>query len=56
MTAACELEKAMGAILKANSDDYIDFYEGYYPVSDLWPSGDEKHTGCHSEITLTRLT
>ncbi len=54
-TAAGELTKSIGAILRANSDDYVDFYEGYYPASDLWSAGDETYQGCASEITLTRL-
>ena len=53
--AAGELTKAMSAILRANSDDYVDFYEGYYPASDPWSAGNETHRGNASEITLTRL-
>lgn len=54
--AAGELAKAIGAILQANSDDYVDFYEGYYPAADPWAAGDEAHRGYASEIALTRLT
>jgi hypothetical protein len=54
--AAGELAKAIGAILQANSDDYVDFYEGYYPAADPWTTGDEVHQGYASEIALTRLT
>jgi len=53
--ATDELTKAIGAILQANSDDYVDFYEGYYPAIDSWTAGDEVHQGHASEITLTRL-
>lgn len=53
--AAGELAKTIGAILQANSDDYVDFYEGYYPAADSWGVGDETHQGHSSEITLTRL-
>lgn len=54
--AAIELMAAVGAILKANSDDYVDFYEGYFPVSNNWTSGSETYQGHASEIQLTRLT
>ncbi|MFH0801164.1 MAG: hypothetical protein V2A78_02075 [bacterium] len=53
--AAGELAKAVGSILQANGDDYVDFYEGYYPSTDPWAAGDETHQGSASEITLTRL-
>lgn len=53
--AAIELADAVGKILQANSDDYVDFYEGYYPAGDAWTGGDERHQGHASEITLTRL-
>ncbi len=53
--AALELPEAIGKILQANSDDYVDLYEGYYPAADPWTTGDEIHRGHASEITLTRL-
>jgi len=53
--AAIELADAIGKILHANSDDYVDFYEGYYPASESWTSGDETYQGIASEISLTRL-
>lgn len=53
--AAIELSDAIGKILQANSDDYVDFYEGYYPATASWTSGDEPHQGYASEISLTRL-
>ena len=53
--AAIELADAVGRILQANSDDYVDFYEGYYPAADAWTSGDEQYQGYASEISLTRL-
>jgi hypothetical protein len=55
VAAAGELAKAIGAILQANSNDYVDFYEGYYPAADPWTTGDEVHQGYASEIALTRL-
>ena len=54
--AAGELAKAIGSILQANSDDYVDFYEGFYAAADPWAAGNEAHHGHASEITLTRLT
>ncbi len=54
--AAIELADALGKILQANSDDYVDFYEGYYPAADPWTAGEETHQGNASEIALTRLT
>jgi hypothetical protein len=54
--AAVELADLIGQILQANSDDYVDFYEGYYPVSGNWTAGDEIHQGNASEIVLARFT
>ena len=54
--ASLELAKAIGKILQANSDDYVDFYEGYFPAADEWSKGHETYQGYASEITLTRLT
>lgn len=53
--AAVELMFMVGSILKANSDDYVDFYEGYFPVSNTWGSGTETYSGHASEIQLTRF-
>jgi len=53
--AAIELADAIGKILQANSDDYVDFYEGYYPASEPWTPGDEMHRGNASEIVLHRF-
>ena len=53
--AAIELSDLIGMILQANSDDYVDFYEGYYPAMEQWEAGVETHQGNASEITLTRL-
>lgn len=53
--AAIELANIVGIILQANSEDYVDFYEGYYPVSNIWTPGNELHQGSSSEITLTRF-
>jgi len=54
--AAVELADVIGKVLQTMSDDYVDFYEGYYPAAEPWTGGDEAHQGNASEITLTRLT
>lgn len=54
--ASVELMSLIGAILRANGNDYVDFYEGYFPVSSAWSSGTEAYQGHASEIQLTRLT
>ena len=54
--AALELAHVTGTILKANSDDYVDFFEGYYPASDVWRSGEESYDGHSSAIVLDRFT
>jgi len=53
--AVVELADAIGKVLQANSDDYVDFYEGYYPVAEPWTIGDEMHRGNASEIAIARL-
>jgi hypothetical protein len=53
--AAIELADVIGKILQANSDDYVDFYEGYYPAAEPWTTGDEMHRGNASEIVLARF-
>jgi hypothetical protein len=53
--AATELGKIIGAILKGNSNDLVDFYDGYFPVSDPWTAGEETHVAHGSEIVLTRI-
>jgi hypothetical protein len=50
--AAVELSKVIAAILKANSDDYVDFFEGYFPVSSPWGDG-KRYAGHGSEIELS---
>ncbi|MFA7763047.1 hypothetical protein [Streptomyces sp. NRRL S-448] len=51
--AALELGKAVGRALQAASDDYVDFYEGYYPASSSWSARQETYRGADSEITLS---
>lgn len=53
--AAIELAHVIGIILKANGDDYVDFYEGYFPVSERWTTGKKTYSGVGSSITLNRI-
>jgi hypothetical protein len=53
--AALELAITVGDVLEASSDNYIDFFEGYFPVSLSWTDGTEDHKGRASEISLTRF-
>lgn len=53
--AAVELAKVVGGILKATSDDYVDYYEGYFPVSSAWQPKEESWKGHDSEIVLSRI-
>lgn len=51
--ASLELAGLIGMILKSNSDDYVDFYEGYFPASSTWIKKAETYKGHASEITLS---
>lgn len=53
--ASLKLMTLIGKILQANSDDYVDFYEGYFPATGGWTAGTEHYSGQASEIQLTRL-
>jgi hypothetical protein len=53
--ASLELSHVIGMVLKNNSDDYVDYYEGYYPVEQTWKAGDEKYSGHATEIVLQRI-
>jgi hypothetical protein len=55
MAASLELANAIGMILKANSDDYVDFFEGYYPTSGDWAPGEETYQGLGCEIALRKF-
>ncbi len=54
--AAIELVDLIGGILKNNSDDYVDYYEGYFEASKPWPKNDLRYCSNASEIVLTPLT
>jgi hypothetical protein len=53
--AALELGSLVGTILKASSDDFVDLYEGYFPVSDEWHSGEFAESGRATEMVFTRI-
>jgi len=53
--ASAQLAGIIGKILEKNHDDRVDFFEGYYSVSESWTPGEETYCGTASEITLTRL-
>lgn len=54
-SAAEELGAAVADVLKHNSDDMVDLYEGFFPVADDWKKGPFRVKQHHSEISLTRL-
>lgn len=53
--AALELADIIGTCLKANSNDYVDLFAGYYPASGSWEKGDDISTGPACEITLSKF-
>lgn len=53
-TAAFALSQIIAKILKANSDDYVDFFEGYYAAEQPWIIGDDMIHGTNSEIVLNK--
>ena len=53
--AALELAKVVGSVLLASSDDYVDFYEGYFPAIAPWTEGEVAYSGRASEIVLNRF-
>lgn len=53
--ASQELADLVGSILKANSDDYVDLFEGYYPASQKWPTTEITYQGYASEIQLAHF-
>lgn len=53
--AALELAAAVGGVLEAGSDEYVDFYEGYFPATGPWDHGRSTYRGVDSEMTLSRF-
>ena len=52
--ASFDLGNIIGMILKGNSDDYVDCFEGYYPADMPWDTGEEKYTGLGCNIVLNK--
>ncbi|HHE32817.1 MAG TPA: hypothetical protein ENL07_09415 [Chlorobaculum parvum] len=52
--ATVKLGNDIGTILKSNGDDYVDFFEGYYPSDKVWTAEHEAHSGNSSVITLAK--
>lgn len=48
--------ETVGKVLQASSDDYVDYYEGYFPARDPWTPPTQSWRGHSSEIELTRLS
>ncbi|HKB50398.1 MAG TPA: hypothetical protein VKC63_03090 [Solirubrobacterales bacterium] len=53
--AGLELVSVIGEVLKATSDDYVDYYEGYFPASVPWEPEEQSWSGHASEIVLSRI-
>ncbi|MGD9483091.1 hypothetical protein WDH52_07480 [Streptomyces sp. TRM70308] len=49
--AAGELGREVAPVLRALCSDYVDFFEGFFPVTD-GADRTERFTGYHSELTL----
>lgn len=52
--AALELSNIVGTILKANSNDYVDFFEGYYAADQDWNTGEDIYSGNASVLALNK--
>lgn len=52
--ASIELASIIGTILGSNGDDYVDFFEGYYPSDSKWNAVNEAYKGNSSIITLSK--
>lgn len=53
--AANELSQVIAAILKANNDDMVDLYEGYWRATGAWEPGREDVRGTASHLAFNRL-
>jgi len=54
--ASLELGELIGKVLQASSDDYVDYYEGYFPAREPWSPAQQTWSGHASQITLSRLS
>jgi hypothetical protein len=53
--AALQLAKTVGEVLKESSDNYVDFFEGYFPAASPWTNGKAVYSGTASEIALSQF-
>lgn len=53
--ASIELAGIISTILKANSNDYVDFFEGYYSADQQWNTGLDSYDGHASVISLRKF-
>jgi hypothetical protein len=53
--ASLELAGIIGTILKTNSNDYVDFFEGYYSADKKWNTGLDSYKGHASAISLEKF-
>jgi hypothetical protein len=53
---SADLSSAFGRILQAKSDDYVDFFEGYYPINYPCKPGQEMtEEGYDCKLVFTML-
>jgi len=52
--ASIELAKVIGTILQSNGDDYVDFFEGYYPSDQQWAPSNDSYNGNSSVLVLNK--
>lgn len=53
--AALELAKLIGKILAEADDEFVDYFEGYFPAKEPWTKGPAKYPGQGSTLVLNRL-
>jgi len=54
--AALELAKLIGQILAKAEDEFVDYFEGYFPAKEPWTKGAARYSGKGSTLVLNRLT
>jgi hypothetical protein len=53
--AALELAKLIGKILARSNDEFVDYFEGYFPAKEPWIKGSARYPGQGSTLVLNRL-
>lgn len=53
--AAQKLAQAVGEILKNYADDFVDYFEGYFPAAKPWQLGPYQESGKGATLVLNRL-